>query len=69
MSCDSLTWQFLPAKWLAPVMDGVISLAEAAELWDLLLLNPNEWVEPPKHLRPAVSRLLLWQQEVSPTLH
>ena len=65
----SLTWQCLPEKWLAPVMEGAISLAEAAELWDLMLLHPGEWISPPRHLKDAVSRLSLWQREASPTRH
>lgn len=65
----SATWQVMPEKWLRPVMEGVLSLVEVSELWDLLLMHPGQWVSPPPHLREAVSRLSLWQREADPTLH
>ncbi len=65
----SATWQVMPSKYLAPVMDGVLMLHEAAELWDLFLMHPDEWIEPPKHLRPAIDRLTLWQAPAMPTKH
>ena len=65
----SLTWTELPPNLLAPVMEGVILLHEAAELWDLLLLNPGQWFHPPEHLLPAVDRLTLWQMDAEPPLH
>ena len=65
----SATWTQLPERWLTPILDGVLLMHEAAELWDLFLLNPGEWVVPPAHLRSAVERLELWQAEVSVTVH
>ena len=65
----SLTWQELPPDLLEPVMEGVILLHQAAELWDLFLLNPGRPVTVPTHLESAVDRLDLWQTEVDPTLH
>ena len=65
----SATWQVLPSKFLAPVMDGALMLHEAAELWDLFLLHPGEWISPPKHLQPAIDRLTLWQAQAMPTRH
>lgn len=65
----SLTWQELPPHLLAPLLQGVISLAEAAELWDLLLLHPGQWISPPPHLTAALERLDLWQMQAEPTRH
>ncbi len=65
----SLTWQQLPDGLLEPLMAGVFSLAEAAEIWDLFLLHPGQWIDPPSHLRPALDRHKLWQMEAPPTLH
>ena len=57
----SLTWQALPPFLLRPLMDSAISLAEACELFDLILqLRPNERLPLPKHLHPAADRLSLW---------
>lgn len=66
---SSLTWQQLPDNLLAPVMDEVITLAEAAWLWDLFLQNPGQWFDPPPELEPAIERISLWQMDVEPTLH
>jgi hypothetical protein len=65
----SLTWQQLPDNLLAPVMDQALTLAEAAWLWDLFLLNPGQWFYPPPELEPAIERVTLWQMDVEPTLH
>ena len=65
----SLTWQQLPDSLLTPLMDQVFSLAEASELWDLFLLHPDQWIDPPRHLRPALDRHKLWLMEADPTLH
>ena len=62
---NSLTYLYFPDRWLRPVLDGVLTLAEASELWELTcLLNPDAWIEPPPHLLGAVSRLTLWQMPV-----
>lgn len=61
---------YLPPKWLAPVMEGALEMSEAAELWWLLTVqHPNEWIDPPPHLTDAVSRLELWQMGAGPTKH
>lgn len=60
----SLTYQELP-QWLAePLEAQVISLPEAAELWDLFVVSPNQPPELPPRLLGAVQRLHLWQWEV-----
>ena len=66
----SLTWQYLP-EWLqAPLLLGVLSLAEAAELWDHSLVGAElEWCPLPTHLFPAAERLFLLECEPSPTRH
>ena len=66
---SSQTWQCLPERLLEPVMDGVILLHEASELWDLFLLNPGEWFCPPQHLLPMLDRLRLWEMDARPTRH
>jgi hypothetical protein len=50
-------------------MDGALLIHEAAELWDLFLMHSGEWVTPPRHLRPALDRLRLWEMGASLTLH
>ncbi len=69
MDPHSLTYQQLPDNLLRPVMEGVLTLAEAAWLWDLFLLHPGQWIAPPPELGPALKRLDLWQTECPPTLH
>ena len=54
---SSLTWQFLPPWLLDPVMHEAISLAEAAELWDCVLMSGGGWLLPPPHLQPLLRRL------------
>ena len=49
---DSLTYQFLPEWLYRPLMQGAISLAEAAELWDEWLMQ-----DEPEIFRPASLRL------------
>lgn len=65
----SLTWTQLPPYLLDSLMDQALTLAEAAELWDLCLLNPDKPFEVPSHLDPAVDRLWLWSLEAEPTRH
>lgn len=65
----SLTWQQLPEYLLEPLMAEVISAAEAAMLWDLLLTETDEWADLPPILHPAAERLLLWEMDVDPTRH
>ena len=66
---SSQTWQELPQSLLDPVMDGALTLAEAAEIFDLILMAQSDWIDLPTHLNPAADRLELWQLEVSPTRH
>lgn len=61
---DSLTWQFLPATLLQPLLDQHLTLAEAAELWDLALMGRplcNHLL--PRHLRAAGQKLDLLELE------
>ena len=65
----SQTWQYLP-HWLQwPVFLGVLSLAEAAELWDHTLLSTQEWEPLPPHLFSAAERLFLLEAPTRPTKH
>ncbi len=66
MHHSSLTYQHLP-EWLSePLLAGVLTLPEAAELWDNLLLTPDgDGCPVPLHLHQAVERLLLWELEVA----
>ncbi len=65
----SLTWQYLPDNLLEPLMVGAISLAEASELWDLMLQTPlGEWVQIPRRLHPAAHRIGLWRASAHPTI-
>ena len=59
----SLTWQELPPALMAPLMEQAISLSEAAELFDLSLMSPDQFFSVPNHLHPAMRRLLLWQTD------
>ena len=66
----SLTWQELPPALLDPLMEQAINLSEAAELFDLSLMSPDQFFSVPNHLHPAMQRLLLWQTEPqSPLRH
>ena len=65
----SLTYQELPPDLLEPLMQGVISLAEASELFDLVLMADGDWADLPPHLEPAADRILLWKMVAEPTLH
>ena len=65
----SLTWQQLPQWLLSPVMDGHLTLAEAAEIWDNSLTGTSEFNPLPKHLFLAAERLYLVEIETSPTRH
>lgn len=66
----SLTWQALP-EWLQePLQNSVLTLAEAAELWDRWLLTPDgEVLMLPPHLYSAAEKLCLWEMPASPTRH
>ena len=66
---SSQTWQSLPAHLLEPLLLGAISLAEASELFDLCLLNPNRFFQPPDHLQPAVKRIHLLYLPTYPGRH
>lgn len=63
------TWQFLPHYLKAALLAQAISLAEAAELWDVILLSRDEWVTVPPRLRSAVERMQLLAVQINPTLH
>ena len=65
----SLTWTELPPYLLQPLMDQVLTLAEASEMLDLMLVSESEEVEVPPRLKDAAARLWLWAQEASPTRH
>ena len=66
---NSLTYQHLP-RWLQePVIQGHLSLAEAAELWDYSLTGTEAYNPLPPHLFPAAERLCLLEMEASPTQH
>jgi hypothetical protein len=59
---SSLTYLELPKDLLEPLLAGVLSLAEASELFDLLLQTPQgQWVVLPPRLESAALRLELWQ--------
>ena len=66
---SSQTWQSLPAHLLEPLQLGVISLVEASELFDLCLLNPSKFFQPPPHLQPALRRIELLYLPTYPGLH
>lgn len=69
-SSDSLTWQELPAWLLRPVMAGVLTLAEAAHLWDEYLMTPEGATRELRPvLHPVAERLQLWEMDCPPTLH
>lgn len=65
----SATWQFLPPGLLGPLMQEAISLAEASELFDLALTQPDEWILVPPHLIPALLRMQFLQMPGWPTIH
>ena len=66
---SSLTWQELPPDLLEPVMAQALSLVEASELFDLILMHPDQTFEVPPHLNEAAGRLMLWAVETEPTRH
>lgn len=67
---SSATWQELPNWLMAPVMDGVLTLAEAAQLWDVWLMSKErDSLDVPPALIPASSRLRLWATDCGPTRH
>lgn len=68
---SSLTWQELPPDLLDPVLEGVLTLVEAAEIFDLILTAPLEWreVDLPPHLEAVGERLWLWRLEVERVMH
>ena len=66
---SSQTWQRLPAHLLEPLQLGVISLVEASELFDLCLLNPGKFFQPPDHLQPALKRIRLLYLPTYPGRH
>lgn len=66
----SLTWQELPPDLLEPVMQGWLTLAQAAWLWDEWLLTPEgSSRELPPQLWPAAQVLALVEMEPDQTLH
>lgn len=56
----SLTWTELPTWLYQPVMEGALSLVEAAEIWDHCLMQTEEVSLLPPRLFPAAERLTLW---------
>ena len=62
----SLTYSLLP-QWLAqPLQAEVIDPAEAAEMWDLALLDPKQRLSNlPPHLYEAASRMWLYRMPVA----
>ena len=66
----SLTYQELP-PWLdKPFRQGVLTLAEAAYLWDEWLLTAEGTSrELPPVLHQAAHRLHLWEMDCPQTLH
>ena len=66
---DSLTWQFLPPWLQDPLLAGVVTQAEAAELWDLVLRSDGQRMRLPAHLLPAANRVFLFNVQVGPTRH
>ena len=69
MTCNSLTWQFLPPQLQEPLLQGVISQAEAADLWDLTLLCPDDWINwLPPHLQQVARRVWLFRMRVDAML-
>lgn len=64
-SHNFLAWQRLPQWLLDPLMEQVISAAEAEAIWDEWLQTPpGEFRPAPPHLHQACARLHLWTQEV-----
>jgi hypothetical protein len=67
---NSLTWQELPEELLMQVLDGHLSLWEAAWLLDEWLMTPEgESRDLPKELWPACDKLTLLALEPAPTVH
>jgi hypothetical protein len=66
---DSLTWQALPPYLLDPVLDGHLTLVEAAQLWDHQLMGLGQWGPLPVQLMDAAGRLLLREMDCRPTKH
>lgn len=62
---SSQTWQELPKWLLAPLMDQVLTQAEASEMFDCWLMTPEgETRLLPDHLHQAAERMFLWEMEV-----
>lgn len=65
MHSSSLTYLELPLWLQEPYVNGVLSLPEAVELWDLWLQALDRgWMEVPARLFPAAQRLHLWETDV-----
>ena len=56
----SQTWQQLDPWILEPLMQGVITVAEASEMFDHVLMQTGPLRELPPSLWPAAQRLHLW---------
>ena len=66
----SLTHQELPEELLQPVLEGHLSLAEAAWLWDEWLLTPdNGSRDLPPQLWPAAEKFALLGMDCPATRH
>ena len=67
---SSLTYQSRPEWLLDPLMQGVLTVAEASQLWDCWLLTPpGEESSLPRNLWPAAERMFLLEMEAQPTRH
>ncbi len=70
MDPHSLTYQQLPEELLQLVLDGHLTLWEAAWLWDEWLLTPEGSSRLlPKELWPAADKIALLAMEPGPTRH
>ena len=67
----SATWQVLPEELQQLVMTGDVKLVDASEVYDLMLLTPeDEVLELPPRLQPVLEKLMLLEVPVpSETRH
>lgn len=65
MDPHSLTYSRLPPYLRRPALAGLVSLADAAEIWDLTLLQADYSTNLlPDRLFPAAAVIWLWNLEV-----
>jgi hypothetical protein len=66
----SATWTLLPEFLQEGLMAGAISLVEASQWWDVMLMSQaDEWTELPPNLHPAAQRMYLLEAKTWPTRH